>query len=381
MPATYPKWIAGKTPRSDAKASPTRFRRVVEVPALKIVNADYRSSQKFSGVFELVSTTQRAFSGKFGYEVYCSWFGVKPPTGYPKISVMGLEHQIIDSYTGDVIDDISKFDRSAKELNWNPFPYKDVFLAVEKRLIEAESTQMDQMDKTKIQGHLDKFKQFESRELTDDQYFSILVFVAFYSGFKAATVTSKRAIIQRHFPGWKVASAYAEKDILEIINDPEMIAHEGKIRACVENAKTFSTLISKHGSIKNYIDSYSPIESFENLLLFKEALEASFVYLGGITVYHFMTDIGLPVLKPDRVMCRIFERLGLLENRKQLLKAVIQGRKFAAATGLPIRYIDIVFVAYGQVKSENFDIRKGICLEKPRCSECRIQKYCGFLPV
>lgn len=258
----------------------------------------------------------------------------------------------------------------------NPFPYKDVFLAVEKRLIESGSTLMD---KSKIQGHLDKFKQFENRELTDDQYFSILVFVAFYSGFKAATVTSKRAIIQKHFPCWRVVSAYTEKDIRKIINDPEMISHERKIRACVANAKTFSSLISKHGSIKNYIDSYAPTESFENLLLFKEALEASFAYLGSITVYHFMTDISLPVLKPDRVMCRIFQRLGLLENQGQLLKAVIQGRKFSAATGLPIRYIDIVFVAYGQVKSEEIGISEGICLTKPRCSECSIQDHCGFM--
>ncbi len=258
----------------------------------------------------------------------------------------------------------------------NPFPYKEVFQAVEKRLIEAGSLNMDP---AKIRDHLDKFKRFENRELSDDQYFSILVFVAFYSGFKAATVTAKRAIIQGHFPSWKVVSNYVEKDIKKIISDTEMIRHEGKIRACVKNAKTFSTLISKHGSVKNYIDSYSPAESFENLLLFKDALEASFAYLGGITVYHFMTDIGLPVLKPDRVICRIFERLGLLENQGQLLKAVIQGRKFAAATGLPIRYIDIVFVAYGQVKSEEIGIIEGICLKNPRCSECRIQNHCGFM--
>jgi DNA-3-methyladenine glycosylase I len=77
-------------------------------------------------------------------------------------------------------------------------------------------------------------------------------------------------------------------------------------------------------------------------------------------------------------MCRIFERLGLLENQGQLLKTVIQGRKFAAATGLPIRYVDIVFVAYGQVKSEEIGISEGICLKNPRCSACSIQKYCGF---
>ena len=258
----------------------------------------------------------------------------------------------------------------------NEFPYRDVFLTVEKRLIETGSTQMD---RSQIHGYLDKFKRFENRELTDDEYFSILVFVAFYSGFKAATVASKRTVIQQHFPSWSVVSAYAEKDIRKIVNDPKMISHEGKIRACVANAKTFSSLISKHGSIKNYVDSYLPTASFENLLLFKEALEASFVYLGGITVYHFMTDIGLPVLKPDRVMCRIFERLGLLENQGQLLKAVIQGRKFAAATGFPIRYIDIVFVAYGQVSSEQIGISDGICLTKPRCSECRIQDHCSFV--
>ncbi len=263
-----------------------------------------------------------------------------------------------------------------KLASMNTFPYKDVFEAVEKRLIEAGSAQMD---RAKIQEQLDKYKQFESRVLTDDQYFSILVLVTFYSGFRAATVTSRQHIIQKHFPSWRVASAYAEKDIKKIINDPEMISHEGKIRACVANAKTFSSLISKHGSIKNYIDSYSPTASFENLLLFKEALEASFAYLGGITVYHFMTDIGLPVLKPDRVMCRIFERLGLLENQGQLLKAVIQGRKFAAATGLPIRYIDIVFVAYGQVESKEIGISEGICLKKPRCSECSIQEHCVFI--
>jgi hypothetical protein len=45
--------------------------------------------------------------------------------------------------------------------------------------------------------------------------------------------------------------------------------------ACVANAKTFSSLISKHGSIQNYIDSFAPTESFENLLLFKEALEVT----------------------------------------------------------------------------------------------------------
>jgi DNA-3-methyladenine glycosylase I len=256
------------------------------------------------------------------------------------------------------------------------FPYKDVFEALEKRLIEVGSKLIG---KTTIQNQLDRFKQFENRKLSDNEYFSILIFVVFYSGFKAATVTAKRLIIQRHFPNWETVSSYTENDIQKIINDPEMISHERKIRGCVANAKMISSIVSNYGSVGAYIDSFAPTQSFENLLLFKEALQASFSYLGGITVYHFMTDIGLPVLKPDRVICRIFTRLGLLENENQLLKAVIQGRKFAAATGHPIRYIDIVFVTYGQASSEELGIIEGICLTKPRCNECRIQNYCNFI--
>lgn len=257
----------------------------------------------------------------------------------------------------------------------NNFPYKDVFEAVENRLLEIGSKQIDRLE---ILQYLDKFKKYEGRELDDEEYYSILVFVAFYSGFKAATVASKREIIRKHFPSWRIVSAYTERNIKEIINDKEMISHEGKIRACVSNAKALSLIISKHGSVKNYVDSYAPNESFENLFLFKEALESTFAYLGGVTVYHFMTDIGLAVLKPDRVVCRIFERLGLLENQGQLLKAVIQGRRFSAATGLPIRYIDIVFVAYGQAKTEAIGISEGVCLKEPRCNQCAIQAHCTF---
>lgn len=114
-------------------------------------------------------------------------------------------------------------------------------------------------------------------------------------------------------------------------------------------------------------------------MLLKEELEYKFNYLGNITVYHFLTDIGLPVLKLDRVITRIFKRLGLIENEKQLLKTVIQGRKFAEATKLPIRYIDIIFVRYGQQgESKFFSMIDGICLEKyPKCNFCGATEYCN----
>lgn len=120
-----------------------------------------------------------------------------------------------------------------------------------------------------------------------------------------------------------------------------------------------------------------------NLILLKEDLEVRFDGLGGITAYHVLTDIGLNVLKPDRVICRLFQRLGLIKGdedvfNKQPLTTIIEGRKFAAATGHPIRYIDIVFVAYGQVKSIEFGVERGICTDNPSCNVCHATEFCNY---
>lgn len=259
-----------------------------------------------------------------------------------------------------------------------PFPYVDVFTAVEQQVIALGA---ERLPREQVTNYLDSYKDRATRGFSDAEYFSTLVFVAFYSGFKAATVTSKRKVIERHFPTWQVVAGYGETDIQRILNDREMIAFERKVRACVANAQTFHDLIGRYGSFKAFLDKHLPSNSFEDLMLLKELLQTTFAYLGGVTVYHFMTDIGLNVLKPDRVICRLLYRLGLLDNEEHALKAIMEGHKFAAETGHPIRYIDIVLVAYGQVAHKELSIDKGICLDRPRCVDCSIRQHCVRPPV
>lgn len=256
-----------------------------------------------------------------------------------------------------------------------PFPYAAVFAAIEQQVISLGS---ESLPREEVTNQLDQFKGFATRSISDTEYFSILVFVAFYSGFRAATVTKRRSVIEHHFPSWQAVAEYGESDIHRILDDPDMIAHQRKVRACVANARTFSDIVGRHGSFEAFVNQHLPSDSFEDLLLFKELLQTTFAYLGGITVYHFMTDIGLNVLKPDRVICRLFYRLGLLDNENQLLKSIMEGRRFAKDTGLPIRYIDIVLVVFGQVASPELGIRKGVCLNVPRCVMCSIRQHCCF---
>ncbi|MFW6116306.1 MAG: DNA-3-methyladenine glycosylase I [bacterium] len=254
--------------------------------------------------------------------------------------------------------------------------YRRIFAAVEAKLIEVASQTLtvDRVRKT-----LNESKKLEGRTFSDDECYSKLVVVTFYSGFRAETVTDRMPAIRKHFPDYETVAAYGESDIQAILRDKSILRHEQKIRSSVGNATVVQEMVGTYGSFHAYIDSFAPHSSFRNLLLLREDLQSRFKYLGDVTSFHFMTDLGLRVLKPDRVICRIFKRLGLIRSTDLILKTVVEGRAFACATGYPIRYIDKVFVAYGQESSEGLGIQKGICVKNsPDCAICGVQDYCDY---
>jgi len=116
--------------------------------------------------------------------------------------------------------------------------------------------------------------------------------------------------------------------------------------------------------------SFDPLSNEDTIERLRADLRSRFRYLGERTVNHFLTDLGLNVLKPDRVICRIFSRLGFIDDANNIVQAINVGKEMAIATSYPIRYIDIIFVTYGQMGDD------GICLEKnPKCCICGIKEY------
>lgn len=258
------------------------------------------------------------------------------------------------------------------------FNYKKVFEKIEQSVFELIDEGSDKKKNAEYRTNLKKFK----RRLNpnDQECFERLIMTAFYSGFKADTVDKYRDSIKAHFPSWRIVSGYTKRDIKNIMSDPEMIKNSKKINACVKNAEEFKQIVEKHGSFRKYVELFKVEDSFDNLICLKKNLESRFSYVSKVNVYHFMKDIGIPVLKPDRVIMRIFERLGLVYEDTQLISAIEHGIKFAEATQLPIRYIDKIFVAFGQVARNDLGIEKGICLskERRRCEKCRAIFYCKF---
>ncbi|TWO69497.1 hypothetical protein FN976_19625 [Caenimonas sedimenti] len=106
----YPQWADGKTPKTHPQARPQAWRPVQNATVIHVKGATYRGSREITGTFQLADSEQGpvAHAGKLRVEVLCSWFGVKPPTTFPKLVVQPGDFRVESGFSGDVVDDIAK---------------------------------------------------------------------------------------------------------------------------------------------------------------------------------------------------------------------------------------------------------------------------------
>lgn len=251
-----------------------------------------------------------------------------------------------------------------------------IFSSLEETLFSQSHLSREDLSST-----LEYYKNLDYRKMTDDELFWNMVKVVFYSGFRAATVSAKLPRIEGYFSDYRKVKDYSDYDIDTILQDPGIIRNRSKIKAIKRNAVMFSRLVKRYGSFVNYVESFRSLDDDLNLAHFRYDLERKFEYLGKRTVYHFMMDLGLNVLKPDRVICRILHRLGMISDENDFDRAVQVGRQISTATEHPIRYIDIVLVKYGQQgKGDKFGLTNGICLKNnPKCRICGVRPYCNYM--
>lgn len=243
--------------------------------------------------------------------------------------------------------------------------------------MESTLKRQSKLSNEEFEIHWGKFKKYHYSIYDDGKIYRIFVGVVFYSGFKAGTVTAKLPEIYTYLGDYNIVKDYSKQDIDRILKNPGVIRNRSKIQACVNIARRFASVLNQYGSFKNYLESFGDLTKDSTLEKVRNAL-MEFEFIGPVTSYHVMLDLGLNVWKPDVVICRILKRLGLLSDSNNKDGAVKIGKIFSGEIGLPIRYIDIVMAKYGQKGPEEpFGLDDGICLEKnPRCNICGITEYC-----
>jgi DNA-3-methyladenine glycosylase I len=149
----------------------------------------------------------------------------------------------------------------------------------------------------------------------------------------------------------------------------------------------FLDIVEKHGSFQEYIDTFNPRSSPEALEALRVAID-EFKWVGPVNSRHYLSTIGMPMVKPDRVLCRVVYRLGFAPTPyytdDATIEAVIKTAKlFADATDHSMHYVDLILVNFGRVSlGEEFEAAKsdrGICvLEAPQCNLCLAKDYCQY---
>ena len=212
--------------------------------------------------------------------------------------------------------------------------------------------------------------------VSGEEAYGTLVTVAFFSGIRADNVQSKFKAIWEYLGEMEKTAAFTSDDRDRFLHDPAVIRNRAKFDATIHNAKTVRDLVAEHGSFGNFVRSLGP-----NLNTIRDDFRRRFRYLGPRTVYHFMMDLGFPVVKPDVAVCRVLHRLGFVDDLSDEMRAIEQsllaGRRFAEETGHPMRYVDMVLVLYGQAANPQLGIQRGICLGHPRCDACGVTQYCN----
>ena len=227
-----------------------------------------------------------------------------------------------------------------------------------------------------------------SRQITTTQlnnyYYWLTTYVIFYAGFNADTVTKKLPHIYKHFSDYlEVSTRNRDAVLSDAARDPDVIHNKNKLIACCENAKILGHIAEQHGGdFGDFIDSLL-FDTLDNKMRSIRSLRC-FDRFASVTACHFLTEIGKPVIKPDRVIRRLFKRLGLLDSdsahNSNIRKSIEIGDRFVNATGEPHRYVDIIMVMHGQERNEELGISRGMCLDDPDCFRCRARNMCRYKP-
>jgi len=257
--------------------------------------------------------------------------------------------------------------------------FKEIVLGVEDGLQKMKMSNVSTVD---FNNRLEKYKHFNYISLNDDEVFWMLTYVMFFNmGKKASMIEKKLPLLKPYLYGYEKLTKLSEVDIKNIINST---GFNKQVNWVISNAIIFNDLIKHHGSFKGYLEIKFGIKNIycsnQQLLYLYNDLKLKFKGIGETAGWHFITELGFFSLKPDSVIRRIFYRLGLISSEDNLLGSIEVGRKISMELNIPIRYLDIIFVKFGQVgQSDLLGTIDGICTEKnPKCGLCNLKGICKY---
>lgn len=249
------------------------------------------------------------------------------------------------------------------------------------------------------------------RSMSDDEFWRRAASKPFYAGHRAADVQSKEQHMLDHYLGDRLALCAPEwnkggKRYKQFLTDEGCFRNEPDLNLVITAARTIERLKSfnpDRSILDHIMRKVTEWESTDALREIHAQMHATLKF-GLVTTFHLMTELGFPVVKPDRVVNRAAIRMGVIDeytsgNTTYPLavnittdKASALGqrpefnwalqeefRKLSKSSGMAMRTLDFVIVKLGQEPDEVNGFARTVCAEQaPLCHLCSVKPMCAF---
>ena len=249
------------------------------------------------------------------------------------------------------------------------------------------------------------------RNMSDDAFWYVAATKPFYAGHVAAHVDARDGYMLTQYLGDREALTSSEwnpgrKLYEEFLDDEGCFRHADNLSRVINAANQISAT-KVHNSYKTIIDyicrDITDLNDTVSLQSFHKRLNAVLQY-GEVTTFHVMTELGLPVVKPDRVVVRVAIAIGIIDSYKSgsktypLPKTVTSDeatdlgaipafnwalqeacRRIADEAGVSMRLLDFLLVKLGQEPDDVNGFVRTICTESnPTCQLCEVKPMCNY---
>ena len=140
---------------------------------------------------------------------------------------------------------------------------------------------------------------------TDDNYlFEMLILETFQIGLSWECVLNKREAFKKAYDNFDLDKVcnYNNDKIKELENNPNIIRNKSKIKASINNAKIFKSIIKEYNSFYNYLRQFIPDKTIYEIdkttselsdKISKDLTSRGMKYVGSTIIYSYLQAIGV----------------------------------------------------------------------------------------
>lgn len=138
----------------------------------------------------------------------------------------------------------------------------------------------------------------------DKDLFEMLVLESFQAGLSWITILKKRENFKKAFDDFNVVKVanYDDDKVNELLDNPGIIRHKGKIDAAINNARIFIEIQNEFGSFDEYIWGFTDgeiikaeylTESNLSKKISKDLKKRGMKFVGPTIIYSYLESIGI----------------------------------------------------------------------------------------